>query len=414
LGKKGELLLAAPPPKAKATDAVHKAADVLAAFERAKLSEKPVLLDFSTVWCPPCQTLAAEVLHDPQDADLLSQFEVVVLDADAANSFEWKDRYGVTGYPTLIVANPAGELVGRLMGFDEEQETLDWLAAMAGATSTVSALLGNLDGVSEAALGSSARRLMDEGHDEAAKTLIARIPDEGDRALLSFRLAPSHDLLPILVAQKSPEIMEWIWAVVYELFQQEDIPESSRSLVRQAIVEGLNHVPPEQAAELAYVLADITPDNEHPERIFALGAALYRTAFSGDPVSDRGRTSFLVDLLYRAGNVEGALEVVDAAIVHFPEEFSYHNKRAGVLHDEARLDEALLSAVLATKFAKGDTILRAGMKQAEILAELDRKGEASQVLKSVLDTAIRPKDGQKVRTWRYIELAEAQLKTLGN
>jgi tetrahydrodipicolinate N-succinyltransferase len=121
-----------------------------------------------------------------------------------------------------------------------------------------------------------------------------------------------------------------------------------------------------------------------------------------------------VDLLYRAGNVEGALEVVDAAIVHFPEEFSYHNKRAGVLHDEARLDEALLSAVLATKFAKGDTILRAGMKQAEILAELDRKGEASQVLKSVLDTAIRPKDGQKVRTWRYIELAEAQLKTLGN
>jgi thioredoxin-like negative regulator of GroEL len=411
-GTRGHALLATPAHDGATAPSSAHDGDAEAAFARAKQSGKPVLLDFSTVWCPPCQTLAAEVLHDPADADLLDRFEVVELDADSPSSFAWKDQYGITGYPTVIIATPEGEIVGRMMGYDGEPEFLSWLDSMAGTATTVDDLLADLDAIPEGEVAGAARRLMDEGLDEEAALLVARVPDEADRALLQFKLAPTHDLLPILVEHKSDHIMEWVWTVVYELFQEDDTPDESRDLVRAAILKGIGEVSTEQAAELAYVLADLTPAEEHPEHIFALGAAIYRTAFTGDPTADRGRTSFLVDLLYRAGDVEGALAVVDEAIAHFPEEFTYHHKRAGVLHDEGRLEEALISGQAATAHATGDMSLRAAMKTAAILSDLDRTDDATRVLKLALTQAERPEEGLKVRTWRYIELIEAQLEEL--
>ncbi|MBM4369887.1 MAG: hypothetical protein FJ102_26995, partial [Deltaproteobacteria bacterium] len=45
------------------------------------------LYDFTAIWCPPCQRLAAEVLHDPDDAERLSIYEIVAVDADQPSSW---------------------------------------------------------------------------------------------------------------------------------------------------------------------------------------------------------------------------------------------------------------------------------------------------------------------------------------
>ncbi len=388
------------------------AADPAAAFSRAKTSGKRVLLDFSTLWCPPCQLLGAEVLHDPADAELLARFEVVLIDADAPASYPWKDRYQVRGYPTVIVADAEGAVIARMLGYDGERAFLDWLESAAAAPTPVAELLGALGDLPAAQLAPAARRLLDEGHRAEALALIARIPQPGERASLQFKAEPTHELLRVLATDRVDAIMDWIWTAVYELFEQGEVPEESRELVRAAATRGLRRVAPEQAAELAYILGDLTPEDRHPERIFALGAAIYSATFEGDPILDRGRYVFLATLHDRAGDHEAALAVLDEAIAAFPAEFTYHFERAELLAERGRLDDALVASRRAAEHAYGDMDLRSGRQSAQLLAKLGREPEAIALLKRTLDQAQRPKESEQVRTWRYLELLEALLGEL--
>ncbi len=412
VGPRGAMALAEVARDARGSESTLAETDVAAAFSRAKAGDKRVLLDFSALWCPPCQLLAAEVLHDPADAELLAPFEVVLIDADTRASFAWKDRYSIQGYPTVIVADADGEVITRMLGYDGEPAFLAWLESAAVAPTAVSDLLVALDDLPDSELASAARRLLDEGFETEAMTLIARIPDPRERTLLQFRVHPTHELLPTLARDHIDQIMDWIWTVVYELFAEEEVPEASREIVLVAASKGLRQVAPEQAAELAYVLGDLTPVDQHPEHLFALGAAIYRATFTGNPVLDRGRYTFLATLLERTGDREAAIAVMDEAIVAFPAEFTYHFERSELLADGGRPEEALISARQAGDHAYGDTRLRAGKQAAELLVSLGRSEEAIALLKKTLEHAERPKEDEEVRTWRYLELIEELLSEL--
>lgn len=86
-------------------DASTFEADVLEATE-------PVLVDFTAVWCPPCQMMApvVEKLAD----EYAGKVKVGKLDTDA--NPEIAIRYGVSGIPTLGLFRE-GKLVDRLVGF---------------------------------------------------------------------------------------------------------------------------------------------------------------------------------------------------------------------------------------------------------------------------------------------------------
>ena len=79
------------------------------------------------MWCPPCNLLAAEVLHDPEDAEALAPFVVAVVDVDAPWSWALKDRYAVGAYPTLIVTDVDGVVIDRLEGYPGEEAFEAWL-----------------------------------------------------------------------------------------------------------------------------------------------------------------------------------------------------------------------------------------------------------------------------------------------
>ena len=73
-------------------------------------SDKPVLVDFTAVWCPPCRVM------NPILAELASErddLRVVSLDVD--DNQETAARYGVLSMPTFMLFR-AGEPVLRLVG----------------------------------------------------------------------------------------------------------------------------------------------------------------------------------------------------------------------------------------------------------------------------------------------------------
>jgi thioredoxin 1 len=85
------------------TDATF-ADDVLA-------SEKPVLVEFTADWCPPCKMIAPVL--ERIAAEQTGRMRVVALDVDA--NPETTRRYGVMGMPTLLLfvdGTPVTTVVG--------------------------------------------------------------------------------------------------------------------------------------------------------------------------------------------------------------------------------------------------------------------------------------------------------------
>jgi thiol-disulfide isomerase/thioredoxin len=383
------------------------------AFQAAQAADKLVLLDFSAVWCPPCQLLATEILHNEDHADLLNRFEVVVLDADSPSSFAWKDRYKVGGYPTVVIANADGQVLSRMTGYESEASYLAWLETAAGTEQPISALLADLAGVPQAELARAAKRLMAEGHNEQAQTLVDRLPLESPaRTLLQFELAPSLAGLTVLATEQQDQILAWIWIAVYDLFPTDAPSPELVQLVRDAATQAMLDQPVGLAAELAYVLAELATDPQTAQQLYALAASLHQASFTGNAQADRGRYGFQATLLEQAGQPERALAVIDQAIAAFPQEFTYHYRRAGLLQGADRLEEAAISAQAALDHAHGDMSLRAGRRLASIQADQGQLDLAIATLKTTLATAERPEQGIEVRTWRYLDQAEADLAEL--
>lgn len=90
------------------------------ALARARSSGKPVLADFSAIWCPACRRLHAEVFTDPAvKAAIRSGYELSRIDYEAPEAPAFMARYAVSGFPTLLLLDGEGRLLRRLpTGFD--------------------------------------------------------------------------------------------------------------------------------------------------------------------------------------------------------------------------------------------------------------------------------------------------------
>jgi thioredoxin len=75
-------------------------------------AQEPVVVDFTAVWCPPCQMMApvVERLAD----EFAGKVKIGKLDTDA--NPEIAIRYGVSGIPTLGLFR-SGKLIDRLVGY---------------------------------------------------------------------------------------------------------------------------------------------------------------------------------------------------------------------------------------------------------------------------------------------------------
>jgi thiol:disulfide interchange protein len=88
-------------------------------------SGKPVLYDFTAAWCGPCHRLDAEGWGDAAIASLASDDFVParVVDREREEGknpprvAELQQRYSVQAFPTLVVATPGGDEIGRLEGW---------------------------------------------------------------------------------------------------------------------------------------------------------------------------------------------------------------------------------------------------------------------------------------------------------
>ena len=164
-----------------------------AAFAAAQASGRNLLVDFHAAWCPPCDRLRDEFLTDVRRFSLLAGFVLLSVDADDPSSFELKDRYNVGGYPTVLVVDPEGRELDRILGYDGQADRF------AARLESVREATGWSEPPEDASISERVRRLMAaDRRTEAADLLLDMAPPaheafEGDYEALKLALTALAD-----------------------------------------------------------------------------------------------------------------------------------------------------------------------------------------------------------------------------
>jgi len=379
-----------------------------AAWGVAQAEDRLVLIDFGAVWCPPCNLLAAEVLHDPDDAAALEGFVLAEVDVDRRESWPTKDRYAVGGYPTLVVARPDGTEIDRLVGYPGQQAVLTWLAEVAARPA-----LGDLP--DPATLGADAaaqlavRLATADRIDDARPFLAVAAAGGGDPTLLDqARLLVEADpdaAVAAITAAARPG--DWVWSALDLASEHPPVA----AALRAAVPRWLAEVGPVEGADLLYVAARLAPAEQQPAH-FAAAAALLSSGLSGDDALDRGHWVGLAHLYADSGRPDRAVALMQRAASIYPDEFTFHYALAGHLRAQGDLEAARVAARSAVDRAYGDNRLRAVGRLADVLTDQGEVAVARALLDEVLSAVVRPADGTRVRTFRYIDALEKRRAAL--
>jgi thiol-disulfide isomerase/thioredoxin len=90
--------------------------DVDAAFATASSSGKPLFLYWGAEWCPPCAQIKATIFNTREFQERSRLFIPVYIDGDSPGAQRLGERFGVVGYPTMILFRADGHEIMRLPG----------------------------------------------------------------------------------------------------------------------------------------------------------------------------------------------------------------------------------------------------------------------------------------------------------
>jgi thioredoxin-like negative regulator of GroEL len=86
--------------------------DLETALSEARQTNRPVLVDFSADWCPPCIAMKHDVWpNDKVERAVIGSYVPLLIDIDQHGAVA--DRYGVEAIPTVLMLDGDGRVLRR-------------------------------------------------------------------------------------------------------------------------------------------------------------------------------------------------------------------------------------------------------------------------------------------------------------
>ena len=107
-----------------------------------KNDDKIILVDFETDWCVWCDRLDKDTYTDQGVMEFAEKNLISIkIDAEKNDGPEQKKKYRVRGYPTILLLDPSGNELDRIVGYRPPKEFLEELIRIKGGENTLTDLL---------------------------------------------------------------------------------------------------------------------------------------------------------------------------------------------------------------------------------------------------------------------------------
>jgi len=385
----------------------------------ARRAHLPIFVHFYGIWCPPCNMLEEGVYPTETFTKASDGFVKLALDADAELSWDWKARFKIGGYPTLLVLDERGQEISRAVGYrspeslalflDESRKLMD--EPIEAAALRVAKSSSAEDGARRARV---ATWRLERGEHALALAAAGAAPEARLQALLAAKALAEKDdsaagILAALKALTSEFPADAGYADWVSDLAERDKPAAealagavAASVAKWASDPKLSEqglVPGDMRASEASYLEAIGRD---PKPAWSAAAEAYGADAKASVLKlARGANLERAYCLAKAGRLDESRALYETLVGAFPDEFTFHQGYARLLFDQKEYPAALISARAAVKMGYGDNWLRATALEAKILKAMGLKEEAAKALDAALSEASAPKSAA-VRTHRYL------------
>ena len=104
--------------------------------------DKMILVDFETDWCVWCDRLDEDTYSDNRIIEFAEQSLISIkIDAEKKDGPDQKKKYRVRGYPTILLLDPSGNELDRIVGYRPPEEFLNELIRIKKGENTLADLL---------------------------------------------------------------------------------------------------------------------------------------------------------------------------------------------------------------------------------------------------------------------------------
>lgn len=394
-------------------------------FQEARRENKPVMIDFFGIWCPPCNELDETVFETPAFLEKARAFKLLKVDADKPESWKIKSKYRVGGYPTVVFTDSKGEEVFRFVGYRPLKEVLRLMDSVLHAKKKAfeSACKSNdTEDLWRCAVIQSEREEKAKAA-ETYKKLEAKLTPKNPRYAVARAFfvenAETEDLkrdgYERLLNEMPSSPLALLWATQYlELFSDKTVAKPKTSSLEKVLASYPTALKDPARDELGMPLTDMVQmradllgrlgKEEEAKAAWKEAAVLFESLAKELPkgISARGFNIERISCLEEAGEVEAALKLANEYREQYPEEFTFHFKVASLLERKKKYNEALPIAQKAYSVSYGDNKIRSAILLIKLYATVPDKAKARQVYEEVV-TEIKPDKDLKVRTHKYLK-----------
>lgn len=402
--------------------------DIEAAYQLAKKTQKPMLIDFYGIWCPPCNQLDETVFETPTFVQKAKRFVLLKVDVDKENSWKIKSRYKVGGYPTVVFTDSKGEEIYRIVGYRGPQEffrIMDMIQTVKTKGVEQACKSKREDdlfrclmiarerqdkpGALRALAALEKKKLNTESPEYfLARTYAVELSESDDLKRAGFeKLMESYPANPAAMG----------WALEYlGLFNHSglkprvDLMEKTTSHYSEALQSPIREalgVPRTDLAQMRAELLGKLGKHEEAKVAWKEAADMLGNLAAELPaeVSRRGFNIERIGCLESAGDLPAAMALVNEYRAKYPKEFTFHYMAASMLHRAKKFNESLPIAKQAYENSYGDNRIRAATLLVNLYATVPNKAQAKEVYDTVVKD-IKPGEKLEIRTHRYLKILD--------
>jgi thiol-disulfide isomerase/thioredoxin len=395
--------------------------DIDKAFKTAKQKNKPLLIDFFGIWCPPCNQMDSAVFSSKEFKKQSKSFVLVKVDADDSTSWDLKSKYQIEGYPTFLFLNSKGEELYRVVGSTSKARFIE---AMSRVEKLKNKSLQQLETLADQkdieVISALAGTALEQKNYDQAELYFSKVPEsfEDDLSYIKLKKMKMDELLKsvgmikeqIKTSNDSRYNLER-YKIIFDVLEKQKKKQELKS-AREEYIKYLNGILNDSklAADLGLQSSDIysliaenyeaTEDQVSAKANFKLAAEQAEQLKHGKV--DRGFYLDKAYYLYKAGELIQAHETYKKLQNTYPTDFSFYFYEADLYMKEKKWLQAEELSRVALGFSYGDNKLRVTKQLSQILSELGKKQEAVALLENAIKNQPLPED-KKNRTHQYFK-----------